>query len=388
MKLIYIANARIPTEKAHGAQIFQMCESFANSKLDVELIIPWRFNHIKQDPFEYYGVKKNFKITKIFSFDLIPLNFGKFGFLIQAFSFAEFATYYVLAKSLFGKIKKTDIIYSRDEISASYLSIFKKNVFWETHTAKKNFIIDLLVQKSKGIIAITQGLKDFYTEKYKINSDKILVGADAVDLEKFDIKITKKEARGKLNLPQDKKIISYIGKYKTMGESKGVEKLIQIFPEILKFNTSAYLLLVGINKDEIDEVDAIFQTLNIKNSQYKIVPHVLQTTVPFYLKASDVLTMNYPNIEHYARYMSPLKLFEYMAGGAPIVSSDLPSIREILNENNSVLVQPDNPEALANGIKQVLQNSDLANRISKQAFLDVQSYTWQKRAEKIIKFIL
>ncbi|MBU0722852.1 glycosyltransferase, partial [Patescibacteria group bacterium] len=341
MKLIYIANARIPTEKAHGAQIFQMCESFANSKLDVELIIPWRFNHIKQDPFEYYGVKKNFKITKIFSFDLIPLNFGKFGFLIQAFSFAEFATYYVLAKSLFGKIKKTDIIYSRDEISASYLSIFKKNVFWETHTAKKNFIIDLLVQKSKGIIAITQGLKDFYTEKYKINSDKILIGADAVDLEKFDIKISKQEARKKLNLPQDKKIISYIGKYKTMGESKGVEKLIQIFPEILKFNTSAYLLLVGINKDEIDEVDAIFQTLNIKNSQYKIVPHVLQTTVPFYLKASDVLTMNYPNIEHYARYMSPLKLFEYMAGGAPIVSSDLPSIREILNENNSVLVQPD-----------------------------------------------
>ncbi|MFH1997247.1 MAG: glycosyltransferase, partial [Patescibacteria group bacterium] len=67
--------------------------------------------------------------------------------------------------------------------------------------------------------------------------------------------------------------------------------------------------------------------------------------------------------------------------------SDLPSIREILNENNSVLVQPDNPEALANGIKQVLQNSDLADRISKQAFVDVQNYTWEKRAEKILKFI-
>jgi len=49
MKLTYIANIRIPTEKAHGIQIMEMCEAFGNHNLETELIIPWRFNRIKQD---------------------------------------------------------------------------------------------------------------------------------------------------------------------------------------------------------------------------------------------------------------------------------------------------------------------------------------------------
>ena len=84
MNFVYIANARIPTEKAHGIQIMKMCEAFASLGIDVELVVPWRFNSIHVDSFEYYGVKRVFKIVKIPSLDLTA--FGKIGFLIQAFS--------------------------------------------------------------------------------------------------------------------------------------------------------------------------------------------------------------------------------------------------------------------------------------------------------------
>jgi glycosyltransferase involved in cell wall biosynthesis len=97
--------------------------------------------------------------------------------------------------------------------------------------------------------------------------------------------------------------------------------------------------------------------------------------------------MPFPKTEHYAYYMSPLKLFEYMASKRPIVASDLPSIREILNEQNSVLVEPDNPEKLAEGIKRILADNNFAEKISNQAFQDVQQYTWQKRVEQILGFV-
>ncbi len=53
-KLIYIANARIPTEKAHGLQTMTMCEAFALKGFNLQLILPRRFNSIKEDPFKYY----------------------------------------------------------------------------------------------------------------------------------------------------------------------------------------------------------------------------------------------------------------------------------------------------------------------------------------------
>jgi len=85
--------------------------------------------------------------------------------------------------------------------------------------------------------------------------------------------------------------------------------------------------------------------------------------------------------------MSPLKMFEYMAAQRPIIASDLPSIREILNENNAVLIKPDSPDDLARGIEQLLKKPDFSAKIAKRAYQDVQRYTWQKRTEKILDFI-
>jgi glycosyltransferase involved in cell wall biosynthesis len=82
-----------------------------------------------------------------------------------------------------------------------------------------------------------------------------------------------------------------------------------------------------------------------------------------------------------------MKMFEYMASQRPIVASDLPSIREVLSENNAVLIEPDNPQSLAEGIKKALTDKELSQRISQQTQTDVEEYTWDKRAQKILEFI-
>ncbi|PIZ49160.1 glycosyl transferase family 1, partial [Candidatus Woesebacteria bacterium CG_4_10_14_0_2_um_filter_39_14] len=106
-----------------------------------------------------------------------------------------------------------------------------------------------------------------------------------------------------------------------------------------------------------------------------------------YIKAMDALVIPFPNKPHYAFYASPLKLFEYMASGRPIIASDLPALREILNDKNALFFKPDDAPDLARAIKMLKSSQMLGYHLSQQALADVQQYTWQKRAKNILNFI-
>ncbi len=89
------------------------------------------------------------------------------------------------------------------------------------------------------------------------------------------------------------------------------------------------------------------------------------------------------------RFTSPLKLFEYMAAGRPIVASDLPSIREVLrHEQNALLVEPGDAAALAAGVRRLLDDRPLADRLAQAAVTDVASYSWDRRAERLETLLL
>jgi glycosyltransferase involved in cell wall biosynthesis len=85
--------------------------------------------------------------------------------------------------------------------------------------------------------------------------------------------------------------------------------------------------------------------------------------------------------------MSPVKMFEYMASKRPIIASGLPSIKEVLNDKNALLVKEGSSKDLAEGIKTILGNERLAEDLAAQAFIDVQEYSWPKRVGKILTFM-
>jgi len=370
-KIIYIANVRLPTEKAHGIQIMKMCEAFSNQGLKLKLVLPWRFNKIKKDVFDFYGVKRNFKIKKVFSLDLIFLRIPKFGFWIQSLTFSISAFIYLI-------FKKTDIIYSRDPFILYLISFFKKNLVLELHYLPKNFFLYKRVfKKSKNIIVITKNLKDSLIKK-GILSDKILVAPDGVDLNEFDINISKEEARKKLNLPLDKKIALYTGHlYKWKGA--------QVLADSSKFfNENAIVVFVGGTKEDEKE----FKEKNKELKNILILGYKPYSEIPYYLKAADILLLpNSGKTEISKSWTSPMKMFEYMASKRPIIASNLPSIREILNEDNAILINPDDSKDLSKRINMALKNQSFSDKISIQAYQDVQKYSWFKRSKKIINFL-
>src|SRR3989344_2209895 len=310
MKLFYVSNVRLPTGKAHGVQIMKMCEAFADSGTEVELWVPTRYNIIKADTFDHFHTKRNFKIVKIPSLDLV--RFGWLGFWIQKTTFTLFS----IIRALFCR---ADVFYSRDELFVSIMNLFKKNIYWEVHTNTLNPLVNVVMNSHVRLITISSGLKKFLMSR-GVKEERILVAYDGVSMKDFEISIPKAELRDKLGLPQNKFVIAYVGKYITMGSKKGVDEPIITFSQLLKKYPTLYLLIVGINKSEVSGLEELARREHMVKENYTLVMFVPHRDIPIYLKASDTLVMNYPSTEHYSLYMSPLKMFEYMASGTPIIA--------------------------------------------------------------------
>ena len=102
------------------------------------------------------------------------------------------------------------------------------------------------------------------------------------------------------------------------------------------------------------------------------------------LERADVLVMPHTATPVSERYASPLKLFEYMALGKPIVASDLAAVREVLRDGeNACLVTAGDPASLASGIAQRARTSRFGRAHRARAFEAAASYTWARRAERL-----
>jgi glycosyltransferase involved in cell wall biosynthesis len=383
MKLIYIADVRIPTEKAHGIGIMKLCEGFSSIGANIQLLVPRRFNFIKTSPFDYYGIKKKFLIKKIFHIDLIPLEniFGQFSSRLSYLFFSFFSFFYILVKDF----NRNNFYFSRNTLPLFLLSFFSKNIFYEIHSFPNfdssyiRFSYRIFLKRLSGIITTNSFKKEVLVEKFKVSPDKILICHNGVDIKKFDLSEGQKECRKKLKLSEDIKMILYSGH---LYKWKGVDVLAEA-AKLLPKNIDIYF--VGGTEKDVER----FKKRYLDFSNIKIIGHKPYFEIPYWLKSADILVLPSTAEENISNYWtSPIKLFEYMASKTPIVASDVFSNKEILNKDNSFLIKPDDPKALAFGVSYLLENNDLSKKISVQAFRDVQQYTWENRAKKIYEFMI
>lgn len=403
-KLLYIANIRLPTEKAHGIQIMKMCEAFADENLAVELVVPTRHNpsFTNTDPFDYYGVKKNFQIQFLATRDPYWLIYLPQGIYIK------FQTLFFLLSLFFHLRSRKDradtIVYFRDEYLLSLGQRFFSQVVWEGHNLPRNPKYHIKAWQNCGaIIAISGGLENGLAG-LGISKNKILVAPDGVDLEEFRKARSKNELRQILGLPTESRIVLYTGH---LYEWKGAEILLKaarLFQSsdapTPSFNSSPLVgeerwgekrggegeLFVFVGGTEADIKKFRQKTGTAGN--VLLLGHKPYREIPKYLAAADVLVLPNSGKTAISRiYTSPLKLFEYMAAGRPIVASDIPSVREILDESMAVFFSPDEPRSLAENIKKVLTDKGLAEQISRNSQKKVQEYSWEQRAKRILEFI-
>ena len=375
MKILYISKSIIPSRTANSIHVMKMCQAFADNGHEVVLLAPDVKNHYEkdiEDIYEYYGTRKNFTIKKLYHPNQ---KFGAFLYTLAIF-------FYLFIN------KKFDLVYGRF-LHGVYVATWLNNkVIYESHAPtfdKKNhrLIVFKNLIKSKyfiKMVVISEALKNMYLEKRYLSNTKIQIAHDGADeVVNFVRKI---ELLGhKENLK-----VGYVGH---LYKGKGMEVIASLANKL--DDDIEIHIIGGLEKD----IKFWKSKINSKNIFfYGFIPH---KEVSSYINALDVCLLPNQKIVlahgsesskefmNISDFTSPLKLFEYMSHRKPIIASDLPVIREVLNEKNSILLKCDDIDLWINSIKNLknLKNRDL---IANQALSDFYNYSWKNRALLVLKF--
>jgi glycosyltransferase involved in cell wall biosynthesis len=379
-EILYFTDARIPSEKANVYQTLKTCDELRKKGAEIILVVPRKWYQTKKmkkigSIQEYYKIGK-LKITKLPVID----HKNSFLYLWYVLTFSLSSLIYLLYKKIV--TRKKLIIYNRFYPLTTLFTlakpIHKSKIIYEAHCMPmKKMDLWALKRGVDKIVTITEKLKELHIEE-GVSEEKILVAPDGVDLQMFR-DFSKENARKELNIPFDKKVICYTGH---LYEWKGVHILAESMKHLPQY---CLLYVVGGTEEDVLEFKEFIKKNKIQN--VVVEGYVEPSLVSKYLAAADVVVLPNTKDKISEKFTSPLKLFEYMASKRPIVASALQSIREVLNEENAVLVEPENSKAIAEGVKKVLSDKALAKKIVKNAYKDVQNYTWEKRAERILKVI-
>ena len=326
-KIYYIANVRMPTERAHGIQIAKMCEAFMDQGIDVELIVPRRKTS-SESVRSFYGLRMQICVTTLPVIDWYTK--GRFGFFVGSSSFMISYFFYLWYKKI---SRQPGILYTIDIDQFSFLLVpfLGAPYFAEIHDAKKRSIaFSILFRYARGIIAINRRIQETLIKEFRISPGRIVVYPNGVDVKKFDAPLS--DVRSTLGLPTGKFIAMYVGKLYDWKHTEIIADAAQKAGDIL-------FCIVGGTAEE-------FKKITGKDTLPKNLMCVGQkaySEISLWMHAADVLILLGTKKSDYSYFhTSPMKLFEYMAAGKPIVAARTPANSEIVTEEEVIFYAPDN----------------------------------------------
>jgi len=372
--MIYLSEGNVPSRSANSLQVIHMSSAFSKLVDNFELVtigdLFLLFGINKFSIEKWYGIKNKFKITKIPFLLRASYPFKKG---LRYSRYYKFAPYYII-------LRNPDFVYTRSIKMVKKLLSLKIKVILEWHTyVPKNFFKDSLFKKSNfiGIVTISDLLANNFIQNGVLKK-KILIIQDGVDLSLFKSKCDKKNARMNLGLDLNAKLVVYSGH---LYSHKGIPLILNLAKEI----KDVTFLLVGGWEEDIISIKNECKKRNLSN--VIVAGYVNQSRIAQYLFSADVLILPNSNNHYQSESTSPLKLFEYMAVGRPIIASSLKNILNVLEDRrNSLLVKPDSVKAFKSAILEIFNNRNLAEYIAKNANKDSKKYSWIERAKQIFLF--
>jgi glycosyltransferase involved in cell wall biosynthesis len=224
------------------------------------------------------------------------------------------------------------------------------------------------------LVCVSETLKNIIIEQTGIPPQKAIVVPNGVDVSIFNPSLYKP-----LRMFNEF-TIGFIGNFASW---QGLELLLGAIHEIREQGVIINLTLVGDGPERID-LENITRNLRLSDI-VKYVGFVPQNKVPEYILGFDIGYSGQTERTEQRMYCSPIKIYEYMAMGKPVIASDYEDTRKVINPSNGFLFEIGNQEDLINKILQAYNGkADLIKMGSKAREEIVQNHSWESRISFLI----
>ncbi|MBN2501892.1 MAG: glycosyltransferase [Anaerolineales bacterium] len=375
MRIALIAPTSIPARTANSIQVMKMAQALASLGHFVYLVAP---GTSPGAPWEYLAPHYGLPTDQPETLEIGWLPRSKFW---RGYDYARKAVQRA-------KDWNADLIYTRLPQAAALASSQHLTTIFEIHDLPTGRMGPFLFRRflsgkgARRLVAITQALADDLAGQFDAPREApfTLIAPDGVDLERFADLPAPAQARRDLKLA-DRFTAGYTGH---LYPGRGVELLLDVAAQLPEVR----FLLVGGEPADVQRVQAQVEDAKMRN--LTLTGFIRNAELPRYQAACDLLLMPYQarvsasSGGDISRYLSPMKLFEYLACGRAILSSDLPVLQEVLNADNAMILPAADASAWAQAIQQLQAEPVTREKIALNARQTAQKHSWKARAEHIL----
>ncbi|NWG08366.1 MAG: glycosyltransferase family 4 protein [Chloroflexi bacterium] len=371
MKIAVITNSRIPSLTANSIQAMKVCQALVQTGHDVRIFAPREAKPVPNEELaRHYGLRI------VPSLEWLPSirQLKRFDFLFHAQRAAERydadLIYTWLPQSAVVALWRgyPAVVEMHADVSGRMGAWWLRR-FWKARGQKRMTVTTRALKKA---LERSAG--------FGFEEDAVVVAPNGVELERYENFPDPPTARRRLML-KNRLTIGFTGH---IYPGRGADLLFELARQMPGVN----FLWVGGTPELVSYWQKRLETVGVKN--VIMTGFVEHERIPLYQAAADVLLMPYGRSiaassgQDIAEVINPMKMFEYMASGRAIVSADLPVIREVLHERSAVFCEPGNVGAWKSAIESLLLDEKRRVKLGTQARRDVERYTWEERARKIM----
>lgn len=386
MKIYYFSIYDIFRARTNQIADMRFCEGFTQAGCEVEMISPYVYrsdNMRTSQVFSYFGVETPFRLTVLktpFLDDMGPL-----AVLPLMLIYVTFSCLRIWLTNL-GRLGEVVILSQTTDLLIPALLIRKLSlrrdgpliVSW-AHDINLRGRNTWVYRRVDAVVGTNSAITDDLAREVGIGQHRLAISLNPVSESQIRDSISRETARRLVNLEIQEPLVVYTGK--VFPGQKEVEYILEAARRLPAYR----FLLTGGKEHVVQNLRDKCAREGIRNVTFVGFLHDY-SKVRYYQAAADVLVSYYTTAEHLTRYQLPNKTCEYMLTGSPIVTCDYPATRDVLNARNAVFVTPEDPAALAEGIRLAVEQPDVSSALGRQARMDVSEMTYRRRAAKLVDF--